>query len=129
ILRAIQNNIEKLHLIDDSDNNFFNYDCVLKNEDGLFLTDDLYLSVLMEKHNSNISCANVFNVLNFLFSKNILNEETFFEKIVDCFSLGILGFSIKFDLLSKLIDYYLGGAAIYNYEDTGFKMVFDKLLV
>ncbi|WP_336962883.1 hypothetical protein [Acinetobacter pittii] len=82
----------------------------------------------MEKHNSNISCANVFNILNFLFSKNILNEETLFEKIVDCFSLRVLGFSIKFDLLSKLIDYYLGGDAIYNYEDTGFKIVFDKLL-
>ncbi|WP_375037142.1 DUF4365 domain-containing protein [Acinetobacter sp. RW6] len=128
ILRSIQNNIEKLHLIDDSDNNFFNYDCVSKNEDGVFLTDDLYLSVLMEKHNSYISCANVFNVLNFLFYKNILNEETFFEKIVDFFSLGILGFSMKFDLLSKLINYYLGGAEIYNYEDTRFEIVFDKLL-
>uniref|UniRef100_UPI00124EBECC DUF4365 domain-containing protein n=1 Tax=Acinetobacter calcoaceticus TaxID=471 RepID=UPI00124EBECC len=128
ILRAIQNNIEKLHLIDDSDDNFFNYDCVSKNEDGLFLTDDLYLSFLMEKHNSNISCANIFNVLSFLFRKNILNEEAFFEKIVDCFLLGILGFSIKFDLLSKLINYYLGGFEIYNYEDTRFKIVFDKLL-
>jgi hypothetical protein len=128
ILRAIQNNIEKLHLIDDSDDNFFNYDCVSKNEDGLFLTDDLYLSFLMEKHNSNISCANIFNVLNFLFRKNILNEEAFFEKIVDCFLLEILGFSIKFDLLSKLINYYLGGFEIYNYEDTRFKIVFDKLL-
>lgn len=128
IIRAIQNNIEKLHLIDDSDNNFFNYDCVSKNEDGLFLTDDLYLSVLIEKHNSNILCANVFNVLNFLFHKNILNEEKFFEKIVDFFSLGVLGFSMKFDLLSKLINYYLGGSEIYNYEDTSFKIVFDKLL-
>lgn len=128
ILRAIQNNIEKLHLIDDSDDNFFNYDCVSKNEDGLFLTDDLYLSFLMEKHNSNISCANIFTVLTFLFHKNILNEEAFFEKIVDCFLLGILGFSIKFDLLSKLINYYLGGFEIYNYEDTRFKIVFDKLL-
>lgn len=128
ILRAIQNNIEKLHLIDDSGDNFFNYDCVSKNEDGLFLTDDLYLSFLMEKHNSNISCANIFTVLSFLFRKNILNEEAFFEKIVDCFLLGILGFSIKFDLLSKLINYYLGGFEIYNYEDTRFKIIFDKLL-
>lgn len=128
ILRAIQNNIEKLHLIDDSDANFFNYDCVSKNEYGVLLTDDLFLSVLMEQHNSNILCANVFNVLNFLFCKKNLNEEEFFEKIVNCFSFGILGLSIKFDLLSKLINYYLGGFEIYNYEDTRFKIVFDKLL-
>lgn len=129
ILRALQNNIEKLHLIDDSEANFFNYDCVSKNEYGVLLTDDLYLSVLMEQHNSNILCANVFNVLNFLFRKNILNEEEFFEKMVDCFSFGILGFNIQFDLLSKLINYYLLRGEVDNYEDTRFKIVFDKLLM
>ncbi|MDC4709897.1 DUF4365 domain-containing protein [Acinetobacter baumannii] len=128
ILRAIQNNIEKLSLIDDSGDNFFKYDCISESEDGLLLTDDLYLNILMKQHNSNILSANVFNVLDYLFCKNIISEKKFFEKIVDCFSLGILSFNIQFDFLSKLINYYLGRGNIESYEDTNFKYVFDRLL-
>ncbi|MFV5372882.1 DUF4365 domain-containing protein [Acinetobacter pittii] len=127
ILGAIQNNIEKLHLINDSGKNVFKYDSALEKKCGILLTDDLYLEHLMLLVNKNILCGNIFNVLEFLFSKNVLSEKFFFEKIINCFSVGIVNFNMRFDFLGKLIDYYLGGE-VSNYEDTDFKNIFDKLL-
>ncbi|NNP76165.1 hypothetical protein A7P54_06990 [Acinetobacter sp. Ac_3412] len=128
ILKSIQNNIERLQLVCENEINDFHYDGILEGERILFLTDDFYLSVLMSEFDSNVSFANVFNVLEFLFYKNVLSKDLFFEKIVSCFSLGIVGFNIRLDFLGELVNFYLGKPDICNYELTDFKDIFDKLL-
>ncbi|OTG72632.1 hypothetical protein B9T38_06730 [Acinetobacter sp. ANC 4218] len=128
ILKAIQNNIEKLQLIDDEEKDF-KYDCDLNDESVLLLTDDLYLTWLVKQQNPNVSSGNIFNVLEFLYEKNILSEDEFHEHIVNFFNVGIIDISIRFDFLGELINYHLGKSDVENYEDTGFKCIFDKILI
>lgn len=126
ILKEIQNNIEKLQLIEDEEKDF-KYDCDLNNESILLLTDDLYLTWLVEQQNSNVSFGNFFNVLECLFEKNILSEDEFHEHIVNFLNFGIIDVSIRLDFLGELINYHLGIPDVENYEDTGFKYIFDKI--
>ncbi|NNH78729.1 hypothetical protein HLH17_13935 [Acinetobacter sp. ANC 5380] len=128
ILKAIQNNIEKLQLINDSKENVFKYDLALKGESGLLLTDDLYLSNLIQQENPNIAFGNIFNILEFLYTKGLLNEDKFHEKIVSCYDLGMVDINMRSDFLGKSINYNLGRPDVFNYEDTGFKPIFDKLI-
>ncbi len=127
ILKSIQNNIEKLQLIDDNGKDF-KYDCDLNNESVLLLTDDLYLTWLVEQQNTNVSFGNIFNVLEFLYAKDLLNEEEFHGKIGDFFELGIININCRYDFLAKSIDYYLGKIGVCDYSETGFNRIFDKLL-
>ncbi|EXE21398.1 hypothetical protein J564_3956, partial [Acinetobacter baumannii 1525283] len=87
-----------------------------------------YLSGFIRQHNPNILCANIFNILEFFLYKNILSQDVVFEKVVNCFLLGIVDFNVRFDFLGKIIDYYLCKRGVENYEDTNFKNIFDKLL-
>ncbi|SSO99774.1 Uncharacterised protein [Acinetobacter baumannii] len=128
ILKSIQNNIEKLQLVEDKEYEVFKYDCISKDKNGLLLTEDLYLSGFIRQHNPNILCANIFNILEFFLYKNILSQDVVFEKVVNCFLLGIVDFNVRFDFLGKIIDYYLCKRGVENYEDTNFKNIFDKLL-
>ncbi|MCB8768678.1 DUF4365 domain-containing protein [Acinetobacter soli] len=128
ILKAIQNNMEKFQLIDDEDKDFkYNFD--LNNESILLLTDDLYLTWLVKQQNQNVSFGNIFNILEFIYEKNILNEEEFHEHIVKFFKVGIVDVCMRFDFLGVLINYHLGKSDVDNYEDTGFKYIFDKILM
>lgn len=128
ILKAIQNNLEKLQLINDEKKDF-KYDCDLNDERVLLLTDDLYLACLVKQQNSNVSFGNVFNVLEFLFHRNILSEDEFHEHIVNFLNVGIIDVSMRVDFLGELINYHLGKTDVENYEDTGFKCIFDKMLI
>ncbi|WP_336931866.1 DUF4365 domain-containing protein [Acinetobacter bereziniae] len=128
ILKAIHNNIEKLQLVDDEQKDF-KYDCDLNDESILLLTDDLYLTWLVKQKNPNVSSGNIFNVLEFLCEKNILNEDEFHEHIVNFLNIGIVDISMRFDFLGELINYHLGNPDVENYEDTGFKSIFDKILI
>ncbi|MGJ8758357.1 hypothetical protein ACSFV5_13685 [Acinetobacter sp. HC8-3S] len=58
ILKAIQNNIEKLQLIDDSKDDFLKYDCFSKDKINLLLTDDLYLTRLIRQQNPDVLFGN-----------------------------------------------------------------------
>lgn len=127
ILKAIHNNIEKLQLIEDEEKNF-KYDCDLNDEHILLLTDDLYLTWLVKQHNPNVSFGNVFNILEFLYAKDILNEGDFYEKTGDFFELGIIDINCRYNFLAKSIDYYLGKIGIFDYSETGFSRIFEKLL-
>ena len=127
ILKAIQNNIEKLQLIDDEDKEF-KYDCDLNNESVLLLTDDLYLTWLVKQQNPDVSFGNIFNILEFLHAKDILNEQEFHGKTGDFFELRIIDINYRHDFLAKSIDYYLGKIGISDYTETGFNKIFDKLL-
>lgn len=128
ILKAIQNNIDKLNLIDDYKSNNFQYVDAFKGKDGVLLTDDLYVTQLVEQENKDISFGNVFNILELLYVKDILNEDEFYKKIVDSFSLGIVDIKLGSDLLGSTINYYLGAPGVVNYENTHFKLIFDNLI-
>lgn len=127
ILKAIQNNIEKLQLIEDEETDF-KYGFDLNDKNILLLTDDLYLTSLLKQQNSNVSFGNVFNVLEFLQAKDILNEEEFHEKTGDFFELGIIDIKCRNDFLAKILDYYLNETDVCDYSETGFSRIFDKLL-
>ena len=127
ILKAIHNNIEKLQLIEDEEK-YFKYDCDLNEEHILLLTDDLYLTWLVKQQNPNFSFGNVFNILEFLHAKDILNEGDFYEKTGDFFELGIMDINCRYDFLAKSIDYYLGKTGVCDYSETGFNRIFNKLL-
>src|SRR5690606_7001252 len=128
ILKAIQNNIEKLQLIHDEEKEF-KYDCDLNNESVLLLTDDLYLTWLVKQQNLDVAFGNIFNILEFLHAKDTLSEQEFHEIIGDFFELGIIDINFRYDFLGELINYHLGKPDVDNYEDTGFKYIFDKILV
>lgn len=128
ILKAIQNNIEKLQLINDEGKDF-KYDCDFNDENVLLLTDDLYLIWLLKQQNPNVSFGNIFNVLELLYEKNILSEDEFHEHIVNFLNVGIIDINMRFDFLGELINYHLGKPYVENYEDTGFKCIFDKILI
>lgn len=127
ILKAIHNNIEKLQLIEDKEKDF-KYDCDLNDENILLLTDDLYLTWLVKEQNPNFSFGNVFNILEFLYAKAILNEGDFYEKTGDFFELGIIDINYRYDFLAKSINYYLGKTGVCDYSKTGFNRIFNKLL-
>ena len=127
ILKSIQNNLEKLQLIEGDDKGF-KYDCNLNGGHILLLTDDLYVIWLVEQHNQTVSFGNIFNILEFLYAKNILNEEKFNEKTVDFFEIGVVDINCRYDFLAKSIDYYLSGEGVSDYSETNFSRIFDKLL-
>ncbi|MRT39274.1 DUF4365 domain-containing protein, partial [Acinetobacter sp. RIT698] len=128
ILKAIQNNIEKLQLIDDEEKDF-KYDCDLNDNSILLLTDDLYLTWLVKQQNPNVSFGNIFNVLEFLYEKNILSEDEFYRGVEHFFSMGVVGVNIRSDFLGQLINYYLVKREVSSYEDTVFKTIFEKLII
>ncbi|TCB38225.1 DUF4365 domain-containing protein [Acinetobacter sp. ANC 4910] len=128
ILKVIQNNIEKLQLIHDEEKEF-KYDCDLNDESVLLLTDDLYLTWLVKQKNLDVAFGNIFNILEFLHAKDTLSEQEFHKIIGDFFELGIIDINFRYDFLGELINYHLGKPDVDNYEDTGFKYIFDKILV
>lgn len=126
ILNAIQNNIERLHLIDVSEESKFSYESALEGKKGILITDDLYLTTLISINNSDIYTGNIFNALEYLYSKKILTEDIFYEKISAYCALGVVDINVRSDLLGYSIDYYLGKPNVTSYKDTGFKLIFDK---
>ncbi len=128
ILKAIQNNIEKLQLIDDSKDDFLKYDCFSKDKINLLLTDDLYLTRLIRQQNPDVLFGNFFNILEFLYTEGFFSEDEFHENIVNFFNIGIVDVSMRFDFLGELINYHLGRPDVYDFEDTNFKIIFEKII-
>ena len=129
ILRAIQNNLTKLDLIHLNEESLLQYDQPLKDKSGILITDDLYVNKLVSIENNFIQTGNVFNVLEYLGDKGILDKDVLQEKIVNSSKLGIVNLNMRLDFLGDSIDYFLGRSDVFDYRDTGFQYIFDKIML
>ncbi|WP_299186151.1 DUF4365 domain-containing protein [uncultured Psychrobacter sp.] len=130
ILKSIQNNLTKLDLIHIDEEGSLQYDQPLKNKKGLLITDDLYLKrwISVENHNTQ-QTGNIFNVLEYLYDKGMLDKSVLQEKIVSGSKLGIVDLNMRLDFLGDSIDYFLGRPEILDYKDTDFQYIFDKIML
>lgn len=130
ILKAIQNNLAKLDLIHIGEEGLLQYDQPLKNKKGLLITDDLYLKrwISVENHNTQ-QTGNIFNVLEYLYDKGVLDKSALQEKIVSASKLGIVDLNMRLDFLGDSIDYFLARPEILDYKDTDFQYIFDKIML
>lgn len=130
ILKSIQNNLTKLDLIHIDEKDSLQYDQPLKNKKGLLITDDLHLKrwISVENHNTQ-QTGNIFNVLEYLYDKGMLDKSVLQEKIVITSKLGIVGLNMRLDFLGNSIEYFLGRPEILDYKDTDFQYIFDKIML
>jgi len=129
ILRAIQNNLTKLDLIHLNEESLLQYDQPLKDKRGLLITDDLYVTRWVSIENNSIRTGNIFNVLEYLGDRGILEKEILQEKLVNSSKLGIVNLNMRLDFLGDSIEYFLGRADVFDYTDTDFRYVFDKIML
>lgn len=129
ILRAVQNNLTKLNLIRLNADSLLQYDQPLKDKRGLLISDDLFVTRWVSIENNSISTGNIFNVLEYLGDKGILDKEVLQEKIVNSSKLGIVNINMRLDFLGSSIDYFLGRSDVFDYRDTDFRYFFDKIML
>lgn len=129
ILKAIQNNLTKLDLIHLDEESLLQYDQSLKDKRGLLITDDLYVNRLVSIENQGVQTGNIFNILEYLGDKYVLDKSVLQEKIVSTSKLGIINLNMRLDFLGDSIDYFLGRPEILDYKDTDFQYIFDKIML
>lgn len=128
ILTTLQNNIEKIRLLDvDGDNPIEKYICCLKSGNAFLLTDDLYLLTHLSREASQFETGNLFNVLELLFSNNKITKDMLHESVSSACELGIFEPNMRLDFLYESINHYLDIINGVDYSQTRFKPIFEKL--
>ena len=129
ILKAIQNNLTKLDLIHLDEESLLQYDQSLKDKKGLLITDDLYVNKLVSIENQGVQTGNIFNILEYLGDKHVLDKSVLQDKIVSTSKLGIIDLNMRLDFLGDSVDYFLGRPEVLDYKDTDFQYIFDKIIL
>jgi tetratricopeptide (TPR) repeat protein len=128
IMKALQKYLDKLILLNiDGKNHIANYSNALKSKNVLLLTEDLDLHNYLKSINGEITSGNVFNVIEFLSKIGHLNDDQLYHQVSKACELGLFNPNMRMDFLTQTFQHYLGVVNGVEYNETGFKSIFNKL--
>ncbi|WNP36871.1 DUF4365 domain-containing protein (plasmid) [Enterobacter kobei] len=93
--------------------------------EDILLTDDLNLLVLARTISSSFVFGNVFNVIELLYTKGLIEEEKRFDTLEKICHLGVYQPCMHVSLFASSFIYFTSKAPKEDYSDTKFKAIFN----